>query len=284
MAQLKQNIGFIGAGNMGEAMISALIRSGVCEPDRIFVYDIREPRLEELKTVYKIKALPGTGEIIRHCDVIVFAVKPQSMDPLLSEVSSQNAFDGLTEKKLIISIAAGIRIKKFEDRIYPKLALEARKQIPILRVMPNTPAMVLSGISGVCANSYATPEDMQAAKTILSAMGEVIECQEKDMDSLTAMSGSGPAYCFYFAEAMIEAGIQLGFDPDTAARLTLGTLKGALALMELQHQPPEELRARVTSPGGATQAAIAVFEAHTLKQVIREAIAAAAKRSKELSG
>ncbi len=283
MGQLLQKIGFIGAGNMGEAMIGALIQAGVFAPDRIFVHDIRPEVPERLQKTYKIEALPDNLAILRKCDAVVLAVKPQSMDRLLSDLTGQNAFNGLAGRKLILSIAAGIRIKKFEERIYPSLGVENRRQLPILRVMPNTPALVRSGISGVCANAHATREDMQAATTILSAMGEVIECREKDMDALTAMSGSGPAYCFYLAEAMIEAGIRLGFDADTAARLTRATLKGAVALMEHQHEPPEALRRRVTSPGGTTQAAIAVFETHALKQVIGEAILAAAQRSRELS-
>jgi len=155
--------------------------------------------------------------------------------------------------------------------------------MPVLRVMPNTPALVLSGMSGVCANEYATAEDMEIAKTILSAMGQVFECQEKDMDAVTAMSGSGPAYGFYLVEAMIEAGISLGIEKQKAEKITIATLKGALALLESQKESAEELRKKVTSPGGTTEAAINYLDSNKVKKHIENAIIAAAQRSKALS-
>jgi pyrroline-5-carboxylate reductase len=283
MPKLHQKIGFIGSGNMGQAMIGALIKSGCSDPFNLFVSDIRQDQTSILEKTYGINVLSSNAEVVRACDVIIFAVKPQAIDQMLSKIVSDYDVETSLHKKMFISIAAGTRLKKIEDYLYASLDIDKRKQMPILRVMPNTPALVLAGMSGVCANAYATPEDMQVAKTILSAMGQVIECQEKDMDAVTAMSGSGPAYCFYLVEAMIDAGIKLGIDKQIAADMTIATLKGALVLLENQKESAEDLRKKVTSPGGTTEAAIRVLDDHSVKQIITKAVITAAQRSKALS-
>lgn len=283
MPELQQKIGFIGAGNMGQAMVGALIKSGCSVPSNIFVSDIQKDQTEGLKKTYGITVSSSNPEIVQACDVIVLAVKPQSIEQMLSDLSSDYDFNSSSQKKIFISIAAGTQIKKIETYLYASLDIDKRRKFPILRVMPNTPALVLEGMSGVCANEHATPEDMQVAKIILSAMGQVFECQEKDMDAVTAMSGSGPAYCFYLVEAMINAGIKLGIDKKNAGKLTIATLKGALILLENQNESAEDLRKKITSPGGTTEAAINVLESNSVKQHIENAIIAAAKRSRELS-
>jgi len=283
MPKLNQKIGFVGAGNMGQAMIGALIKSECSEPFDIFVSDVRHDQTSVLKKKYDINILSSNTEVVEACDVIIFAVKPQTIDKMLSDLLSDYDIDASLQRKLFISIAAGTRLEKIEKYLYASLGVDKKKQMPILRVMPNTPALVMSGMSGVCANEYATRKDMQVAKTILAAMGRVIEFQEKDMDAVTAMSGSGPAYCFYLVEAMIDAGIKLGIDKQVAAKMTIGTLKGALALLESQKESAEELRKKVTSPGGTTEAAISVLDDHAVKQTITKAVIAAAERSKALS-
>jgi pyrroline-5-carboxylate reductase len=149
--------------------------------------------------------------------------------------------------------------------------------------MPNTPALVGAGVSGLCANIHANETDIETAKKILLPMGKVLECEETEMDAVTAMSGSGPAYCFYFVESMIKAGMELGFPEATAADLTISTFKGAIALLEQLQHSPENLRRAVTSPGGTTEAAIRVFDENKVKDSIILAIQAAARRSKDLS-
>jgi len=283
MPKLHQKIGFVGAGNMGQAIIGALIKSKCSDPFDIFVSDIRQNQTSVLKKTYDINILSSNAEVVEACDVIIFAVKPQAIDQVLSDLLSDYNMDRSLQRKLFISIAAGTRLKKIEDYLYASLDVEKRKQMPILRVMPNTPALVMAGMSGVCANAYATHKDMQVAKTILAAMGRVIEFQEKDMDAVTAMSGSGPAYCFYLVEAMIDAGIKLGIDKQIAAEMTITTLKGALVLLESQKESAEALRKRVTSPGGTTEAAISVMDDKAVKQTITKAVIAAAERSKALS-
>jgi len=283
MPELHHKIGFIGAGNMGQAMIGALIASGCANPSSLFVSDVSKARIDDLSKTYGINALPGNAEIIKACDIIIFAVKPQALDTVLADLAAAHAFKNAAGKKIFISIAAGAPIRKFEKTIYDGVDAKNRKNLPILRVMPNTPALVLSGMSGLCGNGFATAKDMDIAATILSAMGKVVRCDESDMDAITAMSGSGPAYCFYVVEAMIDAGIRLGLSAEDAAELTLTTFKGALALLEDQKIPPRELRRKVTSPGGTTEAAIAVLETRMVKQAFYDAITAAAQRSRELS-
>ena len=149
--------------------------------------------------------------------------------------------------------------------------------------MPNTPALVLKGVSGLSANRHASSEDVQSAQRILAAMGSVVIFEESDLDAVTALSGSGPAYAFFLAESMIDAGIALGLTPEKARELTIGTMKGAVAMMEAGNEPPEELRRKVTSPGGTTEAAFKVFDKNNVRQVIVDALTAAADRSRELS-
>ncbi len=284
MPEIFHKIGFIGAGNMGQAMIGALIKSKRYSPSDLFVCDVVKNQTDTLKKAYGITVLPDNGAVIDTCDVIIFAVKPQAVEQVLSELKDKAVFKNTAGKKIFISIAAGTPIKKFESYIYDAIADDIKRQMPILRVMPNTPALVLSGMSGLCANAYATAGDVEIAKKILSAMGKVIECQESDMDAVTAVSGSGPAYCFYLVEAMIEAAVQLGISPENAGEMTAATLKGSLILLENQSITARELRQKVTSPGGTTEAAIKVFDDNSVKQIIIQAITAAAQRSKELSG
>jgi pyrroline-5-carboxylate reductase len=283
MAQPGQKIGFIGAGNMGQSMIGALLRSGVATPSEIFIHEIRSDHADALKKKFGINLLFNNEGVVRACDVVIFAVKPQMLGQILSELQSKKAFHDVSGRKLIISIAAGKRMALFEDYIYSDLDDQQKRMIPILRIMPNTPALVGAGMSGLCANIHATVSDINTAKRILLPMGKVLECEEKSMDAVTAMSGSGPAYCFYMIEAMVKAGIELGFSETTAADLTMSTFKGAIALLEQQQDSPENLRRAVTSPGGTTEAAIRVLDKNGVKDSIIHAIHAAAHRSRELS-
>jgi pyrroline-5-carboxylate reductase len=283
MTGLNQNIGFIGAGNMGEAMIGALIRTDVAVHSQIFIHEIREDHASTLKKKYGINLLSDNESVVRACDIVVFAIKPQVLGQVLSELKAKKVFHHVARRKLIISIAAGKRIAMFEDYIYSDLEEPQKRMIPILRVMPNTPALVGAGMSGLCANIHANSSDIETAKKILLPMGRVLECEEKNMDAVTAMSGSGPAYCFYIVEAMMKAGIELGFSEDTAADLTISTFKGAIALLEHLQDSPENLRHKVTSPGGTTETAIRVLDENGVKNSIIHAIQAAACRSEELS-
>lgn len=282
VSPLNKKTGFIGAGNMGEAFVGAIIKSNLLSPSKIYVSDINEERLAVFRSNYGISAINDNIKLFSKCDIVILAVKPQQIDKVLTEITNQKDYM-IPAKKLIISIAAGIPLQKIENLLYTPLDKKSRTKLPIIRVMPNTPALVLSGMSGMSANRYASVEDVNIVKTLLEAMGKVLEFNENDLDAVTALSGSGPAYVFYLIESMIEGGINAGLDPNDAYTLTIATLKGSLALMEKLNESPETLRKKVTSPGGTTEAAFKILENNGVKQNIIDAIAAAALRSKELS-
>lgn len=283
MAQLKYKIGFIGAGNMGGAIIAGLLDSGICSSEAICLFDTNSARLQSLHDQLGVERLASGAAVFETGDIIVFAVKPQTMKPVLSDLASKHVFAKTINRKLILSIAAGIRISTFEDYVYRDLDDRQQTRLPILRAMPNTPALVRSGMTGLCANHHATIDDVAVIRHLLSAVGNIVDCTESEIDAVTAVSGSGPAYCFYLAEAMIEAGISMGLSPAIAAELTINTIKGAAALLEGRSESPEALRRNVTSPGGTTEAAIRVLDDHAVKQTVVSAVMAAARRSRELS-
>jgi len=281
MANFNKKTGFIGAGNMAEAVIGAITRTGVIPSSMVYASDVNTERLNTLKKTYSILVAADNLKLFSMCDIVVLAVKPQQMTDVLQQLTSHNEYS-VPRRKLVISIAAGVPLSKLESLLYSPLSKGESENLPIIRVMPNTPALVLAGMSGMTPNRHVLPDDINAARTILEAMGKVIEFKEDDLDAVTALSGSGPAYLFYLAESMIQAGINLGLDPYDAAILTNTTLKGSVVLMEEMNESPELLRRRVTSPGGTTEEAFRVLEKKKVKEAIAEAIAAAARRSKEL--
>ncbi len=283
MAELTEKIGFIGAGNMAEAIIGAIIAADLAPAENIFVSDIDPERIQSLKNAYQVLSASSNKAVIDSCDIIFFAVKPQQMHGVLKNLAAEAAFIPRGLKKRLVSIAAGIRIAAFEKIIYDQLTASDKHQMPILRVMPNTPALVRAGTSAICANEYAAPADINAIRTLLSAMGTVFDCREPDMNAFTALAGSGPAYGFYLIEAMAEAGCELGLKKADALKMTASTLSGALKLLEASSSEPEALRQKVTSPGGTTEAALSVMENHDVKSHIIAAVTAAAKRAAELS-
>lgn len=268
---------------MAEAIAGALIRAEIVRPADVVVNDVSPERLDVFKKKYGVGSFDAASDLLRHCDAVVLAVKPQQMPAALSQLTGGIDLAALTGRKLIISIAAGIRIQKLEAVVYADLDDSERKRFPIVRVMPNTPALVLAGMAGLCGNAYASETDLALARRIFEATGQVIAVEEAALDGVTAMSGSGPAYVFYFIEAMIEAGLALGFDHPTARQLTLATVRGALQLVEETGDSPADLRRKVTSPGGTTQAAVEIMDAGTVKETIVRAIQGAARRSEELS-
>jgi len=282
VALLSKKIGFIGAGNMGEAIVGAVIRSDIFDASMIAASDVSQERLKVLAESYGIKTMADNMSLFNQCDIVILSIKPHHIGPVLSEIASQPGYR-ISTRKLIISVAAGIPIKKIEALLYFSLDDKKKANLPIVRVMPNTPALVLKGMSGMSANLYCTPDDIRITQTILNAMGKVIEFKELDLDAVTALSGSGPAYIFYFIESMIRGGVELGLKADVARELTIETVKGAVKLLEDLGEAPGVLRQKVTSPGGTTEAALSVFEANGVKQSIVEGLIAAAKRSVELS-
>ena len=276
-------VGFIGAGNMAEAIAGALISANTVVASNILMGDIDEGRLKRMAEAYAVQTTTDNLDVFVRSKVVVLAVKPQKVAEAVSALTQGSGY-AVAARKQFISICAGVRIEKLESMLYPPLSEKDRKRLPIIRVMPNTPALVLEGMSVMSPNRNATAKDLDLTRTLLESMGRVLPFEETLLDAVTAMSGSGPAYLFYLAEAMERAGEKLGFSGPESRTLTLQTLKGAVALLEKTGAPPEALRRKVTSPEGTTQAATDVLDAAKVMETVVDAVCAAARRSEELSG
>ncbi len=257
-------IGFIGGGNMAEALIKGMTAKGMKD---VLVSEPREERRRELKDTYGIKATASNAEVASSCEIILLAVKPQNMDSVLNEIAPS-----VTGQKTVVSIAAGITLSYLGSRLGTKR---------LIRVMPNTPALVLEGMSvmSLCGCSYG-PE-LNVVRSILMSIGKVLTLPEEMMNAVTALSGSGPAFIALFAEAMIESGQKMGLSASDAAELAVQTLLGTSKLLDTG-MPPERLRIMVTSPGGTTEAGLRVFEGRSFRATVNDALLAAKKRAEEL--
>lgn len=280
---MDEKIGFIGAGAMGASMAEAILNAGLFTPDRMMAADIDRERLFSLEKKLGIQTAPDARTLFSLCRVVVLAVKPQVLDGVLRDIASAKDYE-IKDEKLALSIAAGAVLSRIEHILYAPLDDRARSRLPIVRAMPNTPALVSRGMSGMCANRHATAAHREKARAILESMGRCLEFDEKDMDAVTAVSGSGPAYVFYMADAMIRAGADIGLDPGAAAGLTIQTFRGAAALMEKTGEPPRTLMARVMSPGGTTEAAVKELDRAGVDEKMGRAVRAAFERSRELAG
>ena len=260
-------IGFIGAGNMAEAIARGLLRSALFSRDEIAAID-PSPERQRLFTEDLGVSCDG-AKSPASCDVVVLAVKPFVVGEAIGAIRSK-----LREEALIISIAAGISTKFIETTIGGKPR--------VIRVMPNTPMLAGKGISALAAGANATDEDLFMADRIFSAAGKTVRVPETLMDAVTGVSGSGPAYVFYMVEALAAAGAAAGLSPAQAGQLARETVIGAAALLDQSKDSAEELRRKVTTPNGTTQAAIETMQANDFIGVMTKAVAAATKRSKEL--
>ena len=265
---MANHIGVIGAGVMGEALIAALIRSGV-NPGDISFAEKRGERAAELTARYSI-IHSELREVAAQASTILLVVKPQDMEATLSELAPH-----IKPDSLLISFAAGKTIASITQGI--------GKNNPVIRVMPNTPALVGKGASGYSLGAGVTEPQRAFITDFLAATGKAIEVPESLQDTVTATSGSGPAYFFAFVEAMIDGSVALGLSREDATLLTIQTIVGAADLLENSGDSPTTLREKVTSPNGTTAAAIASFNASGLNEIVAQAMAAAAKRSQELA-
>ncbi|WP_163118263.1 pyrroline-5-carboxylate reductase [Acinetobacter pittii] len=264
---VNSNICFIGGGNMAQALIGGLISRGL-PPTRITVSDPVE-QIRQLLQEKEIHVTQDNVAAIKNADVVVLAVKPQVLATVLRPLK------GLLSDKLVISIIAGAEIQTISNLI------DSNR---VVRVMPNTPALVQTGAHGIYANEIVGTSDRELTSQILAATGLTIWVNsEAQIDAVTAVSGSGPAYFFYLMESMIRAGKNLGLDEKVATALTLQTALGAAQMAITSSNTPSELRKNVTSPNGTTQAALEVFDRAQISQNIQSALAAAQKRSQELA-
>jgi pyrroline-5-carboxylate reductase len=264
-------IAFIGGGNMATALISGLLRKprpGIS----IRVAEPNEETRKRLRAEFALETFATAAEAVGNSDVIVLAVKPQVMPVVLQEIHNH-----VLPTQLVLSIAAGTTIASIAARLNPDQA--------VVRSMPNTPALIGAGISGLCASSHCKQHHREQAERILAAAGETVWiADEALMDAVTAISGSGPAYFFLLTEALAKAGEALGLPAKVAQQLASKTCVGAGAMLAKASEDPADLRKHVTSPGGTTEAAIAAFEEGGLRQLVLKAARAADQRGKELSG
>ncbi len=266
-----QKIGFIGGGNMASSLISGLIASGH-SPEHLWVSDINPDTLKALAQNLKVNTSASNDKVISEVDVVVLAVKPQT----LCDVAKSAAAVIQEKKSLIVSIAAGISQQSLTEWLGDDVA--------IVRCMPNTPALVLTGATALHANTKVNAEQRSLAENIMRSVGIALWVKEEsELDAVTAVSGSGPAYYFLLMEAMEKAAIELGLTNETARLLVQQTALGAAKIALESSESPEQLRKRVTSPGGTTQQAISTFEQGGFTELVSKALHAARDRSIEMS-
>jgi len=264
-----KKVGFIGSGNMGEALIKGLTAANVVPGEMIWASDVRGDRLKELGRTYGITLAPDNLELVREADVVIMAVKPQIMAPVLREIAPV-----FTRRKLMISLAAGVST----ETIRAALGKDGR----LIRVMPNAPALVLEGATAIAQAEGLEPGDMDVASEIFSAVGRVVVLDEYLMDAVTGLSGSGPAYVAVVIESLADGGVKMGLDRLTAMTLATQTVLGAAKLLLETRLHPGALKDMVSSPGGTSIAGIAALEEGGVRTTFIKAVERATLRSKEL--
>lgn len=257
-----------GAGVMGETLLSGLLRAGR-SPDDILITERRVDHARALNERYGVRVVDNV-DAAEEADVLVLVVKPQDMQGLLGEIR-----DHLRAGSVVVSLAAGITTEFLESRLPDATS--------VVRVMPNTPALVDQGMAAISPGRHCTEEHLAAAEALLTSCGKVVRLEEKHQDAVTAISGSGPAYIFYVVEAMIEAGVLLGLPRATTTELVVQTLYGAATMLRETGEHPTVLRERVSSPGGTTMAALRQLDDHKVRAAFVTAMEAAAERSAQLA-
>ena len=261
-------VAIVGAGVMGETLLSGLIRSG--RPAReLLVVEKRPERAAELREKYSVTVVDD-AQAVEGADTVALVVKPQDMADVLGEIKPH-----LRQGQLVVSLAAGITTAYVESRLPEGVA--------VVRVMPNTPALVDEGMAAISPGTHCDDGHLEVAEQLLAATGKVIRVPEKQQDAVTAISGSGPAYLFFVVEAMIDAGVLLGLPRSTATELVVQTVVGSAKLLRETKEHPTVLRERVTSPGGTTAAAVRQLEDHKVRAAFITAMEAARDRSRALA-
>lgn len=251
-------IGFIGAGKMATAIIKGIIDSGFCESQNILVSDVNEEALKKMETDLKITPAISNNEVVKNSDIIFFAVKPFVMKDVLSGIKSD-----LNKNNLLVSIAAGVSTKTIE---------EFAKNMPVIRVMPNTPAFVKAGMSAVCKGKFATEEQADLVCKIMGSLGRAIKEDEKNIDAITAISGSGPAYFYYFINEFAKSGVKYGLDKKTALILAAQTALGSAKMALETNIPLETLIKNVTTPGGCTEVGNNILAENKTNEIIDKVV------------
>ena len=258
---------------MAEAMIKGLLSASFIEAKNLMVADVSAERREWLHKEYHVKITDDNGELAKKCDILLLAVKPQAMKQVLDGISNW-----VDNKKLVISIAAGVPIKTIAEGLSP----DGKKKLGVVRTMPNTPALVLEGVTALAASHRVSAADLKVAHRIFEAVGKTVDVSETHLDAVTGLSGSGPAYIFMIIEALSDAGVKMGLSRDVANILTLQTVLGSAKLALESGKHPGELKDMVTSPGGTTISGLHTLEEGGLRTTLMNAVEAATKRSQVL--
>lgn len=269
MREIKEIIGFIGAGNMATALISGLINSNH-SASKIIASSPENKHLQRLSSDFGVQTTSNNLEVLKKADLVILAVKPNIIKALIDEIKNE-----VTQQDIpIISIAAGVKIKKLESYF----GTSSR----IIRAMPNTPASIMEGVTAISPNKNALSGDIENAKLLFKCVGIVTEIKEKDLDIFTALIGSGPAYVFYLIESLLESSENLEVSKEEKIDLLTSMVAGSANLAKLSKDSPQILREKVTSPGGVTQSAIEEFELNKLKEIIKQSMKVAEMKSIEL--
>jgi pyrroline-5-carboxylate reductase len=267
---MAQKIGFIGGGQMAEALIKGIITSGLYNKEDVLVSEPNSFRRDHLEATYDVKTYHSNLPIFENCKNILLAVKPQTMKSLLVDCQER-----VQTQHILISVAAGLPISFYVDTL-------GKPDTKMVRVMPNTPALVLEGASALSRNENVTDEELRSAEEIFLAVGEVVILDEVHLDAVTGLSGSGPAYVFSFVEALIDAGVKSGLTRAISEKLALQTVSGSVKLLKESGEHPAALRGKVTSPGGTAITALHVLEKVGFHGIIMDIVESAVNRSKEL--
>ncbi|MEW6032887.1 MAG: pyrroline-5-carboxylate reductase [Bacillota bacterium] len=271
-------VAFVGAGSMARALVGGLLAAGFAGPADVRVTNRSDrERLRSMAETFKVRTYRGGARgraaTLRGARVVVLATKPQDAPVALDQC--REVLETLGERPLVISVAAGLSTRAVEDRLPPGT--------PVVRAMPNTSCQVGRSATALAGGRWAAESDLEAARLLFGSVGFVVKVPEEQMDAVTGLSGSGPAYIYLMLEAMTEAGASLGLPPDLAYRLALETLRGAVSTALLTSESPAELKRRVTSPGGTTMAGLAVLEESGFKRAVIEAVRRASERSAQLA-
>ncbi len=267
---MKKKIGFVGCGNMGSAIVESLVSHEFTSLKNIYVFDIDKSKSTKLVKKYKVSSIQSFEKMIATCDVLILAVKPQNIDELLV-----SQFKGMFKNKLVISILAGITISRLTKLV--------GSNVKIIRSMPNLGVLVNCGVTALCKNKHATLRDLFLAQKFFSCSGTTVTIPEKHFNVVTAISGSGPAYYFYLTERLIAEGVKQGLSYSSVEMLATKTAEAASLLMARGPFSAEELRKKVTSKGGTTEAALSVMVSSQYKRLFSSAITKAVTRGEELS-
>jgi pyrroline-5-carboxylate reductase len=270
MVSISGGLAIVGGGKIGEALVAGLLREsgGGLKPDQIVVVESYPARQDYLRQTYGVECL-GPAEATRRSTTVIVAVKPQDVDAALQQISGS-----ITAAHLVVSVAAGVTVAQLERGLPSGTS--------VVRGMPNTPALVGHGMTAISGGTSATADNLDLAEQLLASVGKVVRVSEPQLDAVTAISGSGPAYFFYVVEAMIEAGVMLGLPRPLATELVIQTAAGSAMMLSESGEHPVQLREAVTSPGGTTIAAIRELESHGVRAAFMAALAAARDRSVEL--